>query len=322
MSGDWASRRVLVTGGTGFVGANLVRWLVAAKAKVFLLARPNASFWRLQDVHDRIEVLRGDLVSANDVYAAFAKARPEVVFHLATGRGGDAHLGYSYYALANVLGVANLIEAAVAHPVQAFISTGSSLEYGHKSAPHREEESAAPDTIHGATKLAATILIKQGAKTLGLAATILRLFHVYGPFESLKRLVPTAIRAALLEQPIKLTDSDIRRDYVFIGDVVEALIMAAENTNARGEIINIASGRQYSNEDLVNALGRVVKHSIKYDLGMYNRHATDTDFLVANISKARRILEWTPRHDLEAGLRMTVDWTIANPWAMEMAAQS
>lgn len=305
---DWTGRRIFITGGTGFIGTNLVRRLVEEEAQVFVLVRPQRDAWRLKGVHDRISFLRGDLASEIDVLSAVKAARPEIIFHLATARVPEQEASIPLFFSLNILSASRLISAACDVGVKRLVVAGSSLEYGHSRVPHAESDPLCPSTLHGAMKASATILFQLAAQRPGLSSVILRLFHVYGPWESPDRLVPTALRAALRGEELRLTEKGIRRDFVYVEDVVDSFLMAAQRSDLKDEVINIGSGVQTSNEELVEAVERITGRPISIRFGGYEKKPYDTDFRVADIRKAAALLLWQPRHDLHAGLQATHDW--------------
>lgn len=305
---SWRGKRVLVTGGTGFVGANLVRRLLSEEACVFVLARDAATAWRLDGIRERVTVLSGDLSRLVDVQAAMGSARPSVVFHLATARGASTPADYPMFVAVNTMGAYHLWMAAHEAGVERLVCAGSQLEYGPSLAPHRETDRIQPNTFHGLTKAAACLFLQAAGCREAPSTVILRLFHVYGPWESPKRLIPTAARAALGGHRLLMTGKGIRRDYVYVDDVVDAFLMAADRTDLNGEIFNIGSGHQTPNEEAVAMIERLSGAPLDVEFGAYPSHVMDTTYRVADIEKAKALLGWQPRHALEQGLRATLRW--------------
>lgn len=304
----WRGKRVLVTGATGFVGANLVRRLLAEKADVYVLTRDAASAWRLEGIRERVTVLSGDLGRLADVQAAMDQANPVVVFHMATVRAGNAQPDYAQFVAINTMGAHHLLAAARANGVERLISAGSQLEYGPSLKPHCETDCLQPDTYHGMTKGAASVYLQAAGRKGNPATVTLRLFHVYGPWESPKRLIPTAIRAVSGGTLLRMTPRGIRRDYVYVGDVVEAFLMAADLPGIGGGIFNIGSGIQTSNEEVVMMVGKLCGKPLSVEFDAYAPHATDTTYRVADIEKAGKVLGWKPATSLEQGLKATIEW--------------
>ncbi len=137
---------------------------------------------------------------------------------------------------------------------------------------------------------------------------ILRIFSAYGYWESPTRLIPTAIMTAFENGKMDLTAPGYRRDFVFIEDVVDACLLAINAEDPRGEIINIGSGQQATNEEAVEAIQEITGRTIRVRAGSYPARASDTSHWVADIQRARLLLGWEPRHTLHQGLAKTVAW--------------
>ncbi|MGZ8217996.1 NAD-dependent epimerase/dehydratase family protein [Methylomagnum sp.] len=294
----------LVTGASGFLGRNLLATLLAADAEVHLTthSRPAGEIPHGGEA----QAHACDLTQLADVERVFDLIRPEFVFHLATGRGDEIHGRDSL--LGNALSADRLVRASLRYPPRRLIAAASSLEYGPQPLPLREDLMLAPSSLYGATKAASTLLFRQAALNQGLPITVLRIFSIYGYWEPAKRLIPTAMRAALDQLELPMTPTGPKRDFVFVSDVVEALLLAAQAEIPNGEIINVGTGLQTGNEEAVAKIQAVSGLPIRVKSGAYPQHATDTDFWCADRDKALRLLGWQPRHDLDGGLRKTWRW--------------
>lgn len=306
-------RHVLVTGGGGFVGANLTRRLLELGAQVHLLLRPQAETWRIREILPEISMHRGDITDEPSLALAFDKTRPDFVFHLATPRGNDPS-AWKRMTEVNVLGAVRLVEQILRNPSAHLVVAGSSLEYGPNAQPHCERDILAPVTWHGVGKAAAGLVYRQAALSMGLGINLMRLFHVYGPWESSHRLLPTAIRSVLAGNPLQLTGAAIRRDWIYVEDVVDALLRAALSED-RGETYNIGSGMELSNEDVVDVVERLTETRIPRAPGTFPDSASDTAHRCADISKAKMLLGWTPEYDIASGVSATLAWHRGNPQA-------
>ncbi len=305
MPPDLAATRALVTGAAGFIGSSLVRALVDSGGEVHALVRPGTPLDRLTGTDAVLHA--ADLRNAGDVVDVFRASRPHLVFHLAAAGGHPASLGERAEMLADtVSGTAHLLEAAAGAPTRV-VFIGSSLEYGRSLRPMREDDRLAPVTFRGAAKAAATMLVLHYALEADRAATILRPFSVYGPREQPFRLVPSAICAALDGRELPLAVGP-RRDFVYVGDVVEAMLLAATADLAAGEVVNIGTGRATANEEVVAALTRATGADVRVRRDDSRRRPWDTDLWVADPSKAERLLGWLPANTLELGLEKTFAW--------------
>jgi nucleoside-diphosphate-sugar epimerase len=308
--------RALVTGAAGFVGANLVRRLLADGHEVHGLVRTGTDRWRLAEVAGDVPVGEADLRDAEAMAAAFARARPEAVFHLGT-RGA-----YSWQADAreiletNVLGTANVLDACVRAEAGALVNTGSSSEYGFKDHAPAESEPLEPATVYGVAKAAATLLCTSVGRERGLPVTTLRLYSVYGPWEEPGRFVPALTAAALGGTLPVLASPGVARDFVWVGDVVDAYLLAA---SARGEgaVYNVGSGGQTTLAEAVDAARRVLGVTEEPAWGSMADRSWDTDVWVADVSKIERELGWRPAVGFDEGLARTADWLRNDPLVRE-----
>jgi nucleoside-diphosphate-sugar epimerase len=304
--------RALVTGAAGFVGANLVRRLLADGHEVHVLVRPTSDRWRLAGIAADVEVEAADLRDADAVAAAFARARPEAVFHLGT-RGA-----YSWQADAaeiletNVLGTANVLAACAGREIAALVNTGSSSEYGFKDHAAVESERLEPTSVYGVAKAAATLLCTAVARERALPVTTLRLYSVYGPWEEPGRFVPALAEAALRGTLPTLASPSVARDFVWVGDVVDAYLLAASAPGA-GEIYNVGSGRQTTLAEAVDAARRVLGVTGEPTWGSMADRSWDTDVWLADVSKIERWLGWRAAVGFDDGLARTAAWLQHDP---------
>lgn len=304
--------RALVTGAAGFVGANLVRRLLADGHDVHVLVRPGSDRWRLAGIAADVAVDEADLRDAEAVAAAFARAGPETVFHLGT-RGA-----YSWQADAaeiletNVLGTANVLEACAGREIGALVNTGSSSEYGFKDHAAVESERLEPTSVYGVAKAAATLLCTAVARERALPVTTLRLYSVYGPWEEPGRFVPALAEAALRGTLPTLASPSVARDFVWVGDVVDAYLLAASAPGA-GEVYNVGSGRQTTLAEAVDAARRVLGVTGEPTWGSMADRSWDTDVWLADVSKIGRGLGWRAAVGFDDGLARTAAWLQHDP---------
>lgn len=303
-----ADRKILVTGATGFIGANLVRALLERGAEVHAMVRPTSSLWRIAEIAPRIRLHYGELGDAEQTQRMVDAIQPEIVFHSAVHRGVALAADRRATLHANVLGTFDLLEATASLKNCRYIQLTSSLEYGTRQRALRESDRLEPIAFYGATRSAATLLCQQYARAQNRSITVLRIFTVYGYWESLERLIPKTILACFRQGEIALTSPGYRHDFVFVEDVVEACLRSLDSPNASGEIINIGSGRQTSNERLVKMIQKLIGARIEIRTEAYAAREWDTSCWVADNRKAAQLLKWKPKHDVELGLKKTIRW--------------
>jgi UDP-glucose 4-epimerase len=278
-------QRVLVTGAGGFVGRHLVARLVAAGAVVTALTRQTC-----------------DLTDQRAVTSAVTRAHPDVVLHLAAARAKESAEERSATRLVNTLSGAWVTEAVPAS-CHAVVRLGSSTEYAAATTPMDERTPVDPRGFFGATKAAGSMLVTATAAERGIRSCVLRAFQVYGPGDKPERFVPTVLTAARSGGTLPLTRPGLRRDWVWIGDVVDAcLLAAADDTLSSGAVFNIGTGVQTANEDLVAVAERVTGRSITTRVGAHPGRGWDTTDWVCDPAAAREQLHWKPQVDLADGL--------------------
>lgn len=304
----WRGARVLVTGAAGFLGSHLVRALAARAASVYALVRPGADLWRLPE-DASILVRAGDLADERVVAGVVEEARPDVVVHAAAAGGHPRTADERAKALRDtVLGTAHLLEALRTRPPARLVYVGSSLAIGPKAGPLREDDAPAPAAFRGAVKAAAEILALQMGREAGVGVASVRPFSTYGPFEQPGRFIPTVVRAVLRGEPVALTGPGTRHDFVYVDDVVEACLRAAERPEAAGRVFHAGTGSEWTNEAVVELAQAVGGRRVPVHAGAHAAHPVDTVHWCADITASREILGWSPAHDLRAGLEKTFAW--------------
>jgi nucleoside-diphosphate-sugar epimerase len=298
--------RVLVTGATGLIGTNLVQRLAALGAHVGAVVRPGTDASPLAG--PAVTLLTADLRDAHSTETAMRTFQPTCVVSAAMPTG---HAGTSderrVLVEVGLVGVALLLDLAVETRVRRFVQVGSSLEYGPRDRPLREDDALEPTTSRGAVKAAASVLCLQRARAGDLSTVVVRPLSVYGPWERKGRLVPTALAAALDGSTLALTADDSVRDFVFVGDVVEGIVAAlSAGDELSGRVINLGTGIQTSNSELVRLVEHVTGRSVAVTREPFPRRPPDTHCWSTETRVAKTVLGWTARTDLPSGLGATV----------------
>ena len=305
---------VVVTGGSGFVGANLVRRLLADGYQPHLLVRPEFSSWRIDAIRDRITLHEVTLSDQGGVTSVLKAIEPGWVFHLA------AHGAYSWQTdegqmhETNVLGTKSLLRAALDAGVESFVNTGSSSEYGRLDHAPAETERATPDTPYGKTKAIATAMCFYTAHMYGMRICSLRLYSAYGPFEDPRRFLPSLIVHGRRGVFPPLVDAHTARDFVYVDDVVDACLRAAQHAGGEpGAIYNLGTGVQTTIGEAVDVARRLLQIPGEPQWGSMPARVWDTDTWVADSRKIRSDLGWEPRYAFENGFRAMAAWFDEHP---------
>lgn len=301
------TRRALVTGASGFVGAVVARRLLADGHDVHCLVRPESDAWRLQGVDaPQHEV---DLADEPRVSTLLRSVRPEWIFHLATHGAYASQTDSRRMVGTNVLATMNLVEAALDVGFEALVNAGSSSEYGFSDHPPSEDERAEPNSTYALTKLSQTLFCRFAARQQDVHMPTLRLYSVYGPYEEPTRFVPTLIAHGLDGRLPPLASPEIARDFVYTDDVAEAFVLAAERQDTeRGGIYNVGTGTQTKLRDAVRLARETFDITAEPAWKTMPDRAWDTTTWVANVHKIERELGWKASTPFNDGFRRFSAW--------------
>lgn len=308
----------LVTGGSGFIGSNLVRALLGQGRRVRVL--DNLSTGRrenLQDIESRIEFILGDLRDAGTVRRAVQGARH--VLHAAALPSVARSVQDPFTTNeVNVTGTVNLLLAARDAKVERLVFSSSSSVYGDTPVlPKREDMTPRPQSPYALSKLTGEHYARLFTELYGLATFSLRYFNVFGPRQDpasqYAAVIPRFIEALRHDQaPVIYGDGAQTRDFTFVEDVVSAnLCCCRAPFEAAGMAFNVAWGNRVSIRDLAQQLARIMGKDIRP--AHEPARAGDVRDSQADSSLAMTHLNWEPRVPFEEGLRRTIEWFLAQP---------
>jgi nucleoside-diphosphate-sugar epimerase len=209
----------------------------------------------------------------------------------------DTHVG----------GLLNLLEVLGASELKGFVQIGSSDEYGGAPAPQSEDQREAPISPYSAAKAANTHLIQALARTEAFPGVVVRYFLVYGPGQDHRRFLPQIIAGALKNDAFPTSAGTQLRDFCYVDDAVRGTLLAAALPAARGQVVNIASGRPVAVREVVEAVVRLVGRG-RPQFGAHAFRANENMALYADTSKARELLGFEAATSLEEGLSRTIAW--------------
>ncbi|MFO7264399.1 MAG: NAD-dependent dehydratase [Bacillaceae bacterium G1] len=318
---ELTGKKVLVTGAAGFIGSHLTQQLVLSGACVRAFVRYNS--WNScgfldqlpADQRAEIEVVTGDLRDPDAVRKAVRGA--EIVFHL----GALISIPYSYQhptevVQTNVLGTLHVLQAVRQWEVERMIHTSTSEVYGTAQyVPIDEGHPLQGQSPYSASKIAADKLVESFHRSYQTPVVTVRPFNAYGPRQSMRAVIPTIINQALHGSEIVLGNLSVTRDFTYVEDTAQAFIRAAVADEAVGDVFNVGSGREMAIHDLVQLICRIVGKTlpVRVDQARLRPEKSEVRRLLADSTKAARVLQWRPTVPLEEGLRRTVEWIRQHP---------
>ena len=314
---QWAGRRVLVTGGEGFIGSHLVEELLAAGAEVRALVHynPFGRWGWLQEHAANVEILAGDVRDAER--AAHAADGVDVIFHLAALVG----IPYSYeapesYLQTNVLGTYNLLTAARRAGVSRYVQTSTSEVYGSAlRVPIDEDHPLQPQSPYSASKIAADMTALSFHHAFDLPVAVVRPFNTYGPRQSARAVIPAVLGQIYAgNEEIQVGATSPKRDFNFVTDTAKGFMAVAESDRALGGVVNIDSGREISIGDLIELMIEVSGRDVRAVRApeRVRPAGSEVDRLMCDNRRALEWAGWRPEVSLEEGLRRTAQWIEEN----------
>ena len=316
MSNFWQDKLVLVTGGGGFIGSQLVESLLRQGARVRAFVRYNsradAGLLRLlpAELREALEVVAGDLREWQSVRQAVHGC--EIVFHL----GALISIPYSYehpfeVAETNFMGTLNILMACHYLGVKRLIHTSTSEVYGTaRYAPIDEAHPLQGQSPYSASKIGADKLAESFFCSYNLPVVTVRPFNTFGPRQTARAVIPTIITQALARSTIRLGNLSTTRDFTYVSDTVHGFLRAAEAENVEGRVFNLGTGQEVSIGELAKKVIRMVGKPVKIVVdGERLRPETSEVFrLLSDNSLAGECLGWRPEVSLDQGLEQTIAW--------------
>ncbi len=311
---DLDGKKILVTGAAGFIGSNLVSKLLTYDCKIIGL--DNFSTGRREYIENflknqRFNLIEGDIRNFNLLQKKFTNI--DIIFH-------EAALSSVIRSLedplssheVNVTGTLNLLLIAKELNVERFVFASSSSVYGEtKTLPKQEDMPLSPFSPYGVSKLAAEKYVYSFYKIYGVNTVSLRYFNVYGPNQvasPYSGVISIFISRILQNQsPIIFGDGTQTRDFTFVKDVVEANLLAATKDTAIGRVFNIATGKRISIIELAQLILKLCNKS-RIKIQFQPPRAGDILHSLADITLAKKFLNYFPQFDLQQGLKETIDW--------------
>ncbi|MFB6115696.1 MAG: NAD-dependent epimerase/dehydratase family protein, partial [Candidatus Nanohalobium sp.] len=266
----------------------------------------------LSEVEDEIEFIQGSVLDEEDVGEAIQGV--DTVFHLAARSSSPMHKeNPAEGARVNIEGFIRTVEAAKGEEVEKIVYASTSSMYGSVEPPHREDQSPTPANLYTASKMSREKYAEAYSYNNQIETTGLRFFSVFGPHEKAKGKYANVVTQFLWkmmddEQPVIWGDGEQERDFVYVEDVVDAIIKAAKRKDSLdGEVFNVGRGNPVTFNEVVDKLNDVLDKDIEAEHVENPRDKYVREHRAEN-SKARDLLGWEPQHSFEEGLEKTVEY--------------
>ena len=296
---------LLVIGGTGFIGRSLSIEALRVGYEVVVLSL-NAP--TLEKIIKNVEYLQVDIVCLDELKEKLANYDFDYIVNLSGyvdhsnfSDGGkralDVHFG----------GVQNILQSVNLKSLKRFVQIGSSDEYGGTHAPQDENMRESPISPYSLGKTASTQLLQMLYRAEGIPTVTLRLFLVYGPGQDNNRFIPQVIKGCLSSANFSTSSGNQLRDFCYVDDITNGILMALKNDKVNGKVINLASGKPVRIREVVELVQNKIGYG-KADFGKIPYRTGENMELYADISKANEILKWKPFTSIEEGIKRTIEY--------------
>ena len=308
-------KRVLVTGGAGFIGSETVNQLLSQGSLVTVFDNfSSGKMHFLPKQNKNLSIIKGDIT--NELAVAKATKNQEAIIHLAALPFIPDSFYYPVdFFKVNTIGSMNLFWSAVkSKTVDVVVNISTSEVYGSAQySPMDENHPTSPFSTYAVSKLAADRAAFTLHKENGFPSIVIRPFNTYGPRFTEPYIIPEILSQLLRgNRELNLGNINSTRDFTFVSDTVRAILKAMQGKKTIGEIINVGSENEIRIGDLVTKLSKIMKVKTKIKRDESRLRPYDVNRLVCNNKKAQKLLNWRPTISINKGLKMTFDWARKN----------
>ena len=294
-------KSILIVGGTGFIGYHLAKRSLKKGWQVTSISSNSPKKIRYLP---KVNYIRCDITNKKLLRKSIRKP-----FNYVVNLGGYVdHSNKKKTFKSHYEGCKNLAEIFLKKIPLSFIQIGSSLEYGTSNSPQKENIKCnlrSIKSIYGKAKLLSSVYMMNLFKKENFPSTVLRLYLAYGPRQDVNRFLPIIIKGCIENKKFPCSSGDQLRDFVHVDDAVEAIIKSLTNKNARGQIINIGSGKPKRIKNVIEKVKKISRGGYP-QYGMFKLRKFEISKLYPSVKKAKSKINWRPKISFEKGLKSTI----------------
>lgn len=311
------NKNVVVTGAGGFIGSHLTEELVRRGANVKAFVHYNSrNNWGLlelseKSILEKVEVVAGDIT--DPFFVKIVTKDTDIVFHLAALIG----IPYSYtapesYVNVNIKGTLNVLQAGLENNIGKIVHTSTSETYGTAEyTPIDELHPLKGQSPYSASKIGADKLAESYFRSFDLPVATIRPFNTFGPRQSARAIIPTIITQAMVKSEVHIGSLSPVRDLTFVKDTVNGFIEVGTSEKSVGEVINVGTGSGVTIGELLKKILRILEKDeipVFEDKDRVRPDRSEVMELICDNSKAKHLLNWSPKYTLNEGLAETIEW--------------
>ncbi len=292
------NKSLIIFGGTGFLGYHLAKKSLKKGWRVTCVSSKNPKKSRRLT---KVKYLRCNVINKKKL----KKLINDKFSYVVNLSGYVDHSNKVKTYQSHYIGCKNIVNIFLKLKPISFIQIGSSLEYGKLNSPQRENDKCKPISVYANSKYLSTKYLLSIYKKKNFPVTILRLYQAYGTNKDLNRLIPIVINSCLKKQKFPCSEGKQFRDFIYVTDVVSAIIKSLQSKKTRGQIINIGSGKAYNIKNLIQKIVKLTKGG-KPQYGKIKLRKEEALKIFPSITKAKKLLKWKPKVNLNRGLISTI----------------
>lgn len=305
--------KILLTGGTGFIGSHLVKKLINSGQEIVLLKRSVSNTSRITDLLSQVKPYN---IDQTDLEQVFVTEKPDLIIHLATKyiKANPSHAEVKEMSEVNIVLPTTLLRLAEKHGVKYFINTGTCFEYKLSNEPISEENLIEPYNDYAETKVKFEEVLRKSLKKSSLRAVTLKLFYPYGEKDN-RKLIPIIMDSFILNTAFSLTKGEQKLNLTYVEDIVEAYMKTIEfmasDRYENYEVFNIGSDKAYSVKEVVSMVEKIAGKPTQLQF-TYHYALNEIMYMNCDNTKAKERLGWKTKNSIEQGLTKTYSFYIKN----------